>query len=387
MITRFGTVYPGHVDLPDMGQMATPANERRFSNEHLVTVFEKTDAVAKVMDDTGWEILWLAEHHFQHEGYEVLPNLLLHAVHLAHVTKRLRIGCGFNITPMWHPLRLAEDFALADILTGGRVVFGVGRGYHSREVETFGAPILDAEANRELFEEQVEIIFKAFNEESFSHQGKHYTLPPAVPYRGYELREITLVPRPIHRPVECWQPIVSAKPRALDFMVHHGIKGVIGGGAATMAEGPIFAFREAAARAGKQWQLGENLGIGIFFHLADTRERAIREITPFYEEHVKMFAPLNFVPGITPAQVEAAARRGGWSAAGVPTVEHYMKTGAWFAGPPEELVAYLKDLESRYPGLELINLSTSMGTPKAVMLEQLAWAAKDVLPAFTGRRS
>jgi alkanesulfonate monooxygenase SsuD/methylene tetrahydromethanopterin reductase-like flavin-dependent oxidoreductase (luciferase family) len=387
MITRFGTVYPGHVDLPDMGQMATPANERRFSNEYLATVFAKTDAVAKVMDDTGWDILWLAEHHFQHEGYEVLPNLLIHAVHLAHVTKRLRIGCGFNIAPMWHPLRLAEDFAVADILTGGRVVFGVGRGYHSREVETFGAPILDAEANRALFEEQVEIIFKAFDQESFSHEGPRYTLPPRVPYRGYELREITLVPRPVHRPVECWQPIVSAKPRALDFMVRHGIKGVIGGGAATMAEGPIFAYRDAAARAGKDWQLGENLGIGIFFHLADTREKAIRELTPFYEEHVKMFAPLGFVPGITPTQVEAAAKRGGWSAAGVPTLEHYLTTGAWFAGRPEELVAHLADLESRYPGLELINLSTSMGTPQAVMVEQLAWAARDVLPRFTRRRS
>ena len=385
MITKFGTVYPGHVDLPDMGQMATPANERRFSNDELASVFEKTDAVAKVMDDAGYHALWLAEHHFQHEGYEVLPNLLMSAVHLAHVTKRLKIGCGFNIAPMWHPLRLAEDFAVADILTKGRVIFGVGRGYHSREVETFGAPIIDQEANRELFEEQVEIIFKAFNNERFSHQGKHYTLPPRVPYRGYELKELTLVPRPVHRPVECWQPIVSAKPRAMDFMVRHGIKGVIGGGAATMAEGPIHSYREAAQRAGKNWALGENLGIGIFFHLADSRAKAIRELTPFYEEHVKMFAPLGFVPGITPAQVEAASKRGGWDAAGVPTLEHYMKTGAWFAGPPEDLVAYLRDLESRYPGLELVNLSTSMGTPKAVMMEQLQWAGKEVLPKFTQR--
>ena len=141
------------------------------------------------------------------------------AVHLAHVTKQIKIGCAFNIAPMWHPLRLAEDFATADILTGGRTIFGVGRGYHTREVETFGAPMLDQNANRELFEEQVEIIFKAFNEESFSHKGKYYTLPPEVPYRGYELKELTLVPRPIHRPVECWQPIVSANPRGLDFMV------------------------------------------------------------------------------------------------------------------------------------------------------------------------
>ena len=89
----------------------------------------------------------------------------------------------------------------------------MGRGYHTREVETFGAPLRDQAANRALFEEQLEIIFKAFNEESFSHHGEHYTLPPKVPYRGYDLEEITLVPRPINRPVECWQPIVSANPR------------------------------------------------------------------------------------------------------------------------------------------------------------------------------
>ncbi len=75
MITKFATVYAGHVDLPDMGQDATPANERRFSNEHLVSVFEKTDAVTRCMDEAGYHAIWLAEHHFQHEGYEVIPNL------------------------------------------------------------------------------------------------------------------------------------------------------------------------------------------------------------------------------------------------------------------------------------------------------------------------
>ena len=63
-------------------------------------------------------------------------------------TTKLKFGCGFNVLPMWHPLRLAEDFAMADILTGGRVIFGIGRGYHTREVETFGAPMQDADANR-----------------------------------------------------------------------------------------------------------------------------------------------------------------------------------------------------------------------------------------------
>ena len=73
------------------------------------------------------------------EGYETIPNLMMLSVWLSQFTQRLKFGCGFNILPMWHPIRLAEDFAMADILTGGRVIFGVGRGYHTREVEAFGA--------------------------------------------------------------------------------------------------------------------------------------------------------------------------------------------------------------------------------------------------------
>jgi alkanesulfonate monooxygenase SsuD/methylene tetrahydromethanopterin reductase-like flavin-dependent oxidoreductase (luciferase family) len=232
MITRFGSLFAGHVDLDDHGLDATPVNDRWLPDERLVTVFDKATRIAQLMDRTGYDAFWLAEHHFQREGYECIPNILMLSVHLAHLTKRIKFGCGFNIVPMWHPLRLAEDYATADYLTGGRVMFGVGRGYHTREVEAFGAPMLDPNENRELFEEQVEIIFKAFNESSFAHHGKHYDIPPRVPYRGYELEDITLVPRPLRRPVDCWQPIVSASPRGLDFMAKHGIKGVIGGGAA-----------------------------------------------------------------------------------------------------------------------------------------------------------
>src|SRR5882672_7218273 len=309
MITKFDSLFAGHIDMDNVGYGGIAVNDRRFPNEHLATVFNKAQAMAQLMDRLGYSTFWMAEHHFQPEGYECIPNVLMIAVHLAHLTERLRIGCGFNIAPMWHPLRLAEDFATADILTKGRTIFGVGRGYHTREVETFGAPMLDAEANRELFEEQVEIVMKAFREESFSHKGKHYTLPPNVPYRGYELKELTLVPRPVH-PVETWQPVVSASPRGLDFMMKHRIRGLIGGGAATMAEKSIYAYQDAAHRAGLDYKLGEGLSLGIFYHLAESRERAVREITPWYEEHVKMFGPLGFVPGITPEQLAASTKRG-----------------------------------------------------------------------------
>jgi hypothetical protein len=101
-----------------------------------------------------------------------------------------------------------------------------------------------------------------------------------------------------------------------------------------------------------------------------------------YEEHAKMFAPLGFVPGVNEAQIAAIGRRGGWYEAGVPTLEHFMKLGSWFAGTPEDLVAYLKELEERYPGMEHINLSTPMSAPESVMLEQLGWIAEAVMPKF-----
>src|SRR5438552_5311622 len=384
MITKFGSLFAGHVDLDNAGLDGTAANERRLSDERLAEVFDKATAIATLMDRTGYDVFWLAEHHFQREGYECIPNILLLSVHLAHLTRRIKFGCGFNIVPMWHPLRLAEDYATADILTGGRVLFGVGRGYHTREVETFGSPMLDQDANRELFEEQVDIIFKAFNERSFAHHGKHYTIPPAVPYRGYEVREVTLVPRPKTLPVECWQPVVSASQRALDFMAKHGIKGLIGGGAAAggASDKVVRAFREARARAGRETELGGDLCIGYSFHIADSVEQGIKEATPFFEENIKMFAPLGFVPGLTPEQIEAAGDPKRARQANLPTLRHAIKAGTWLVGPPELIAEQLMEIQHKYPGLEVVNVGQPVGTPQAVILEQLERFAAQVMPAF-----
>ena len=382
MITKFSSLFAGHIDLGEMGEDTAPVDERVYSNEQLASVFTKSEVIARSMDKLGYHTLWFAEHHFQREGYECIPNILMLAVHLAHVTENLRFGCGFNVSPMWHPLRLAEDFAMADILTKGRVTFGVGRGYHTREVETFGAPMLDQDANRELFEEQLDIMFKAFHQDAFSHQGKHYTLPAAVPYRGYELKDLTLVPRPFNLPVECWQPIVSSSPRGLDFMVTHGINGIIGGGAALMTEGPVQAFQDAHERAGIETELGGNLCLGISFHLAPTKEQAIAEAKPYYEEHVKLFGPLGFLGKLSDEQHAALGQRGGVTRAGMPTLEDLCASGAWYCGPPEGMVESLQGVSRRYPGLDFVTAQSAIGTPETVIVEQLEWLASDVMPAF-----
>jgi len=389
MITKFDSLYAGHVDLDNIGYAGTPINDRRYDNAHLATALEKAQSMATLMDRHGYNAFWMAEHHFQREGTECIPNVLLMALHLTHVTKNLKIGCGFNIAPMWHPLRLAEDYAMADILTNGRVIFGLGRGYHTREVETFGSPLLDQDANRELYEEQTDIIFKAFNEESFSHKGKHYTLPPEVPYRGYTLKELTLVPRPLRLPVETWQPIQGGSARALEFMAKHGIQGMVGGGS---AEGGamhkvVLGWQEAHAKVGKHIELGERLCFGFHFYMGKDKADSINRARKYYEENMKMFGELRLVRAMTDEQVEIMRDPKRAPTANLPKIEDAVAAGGFLAGGKQEVIDHLKSLEEKYPALDRISVSLSVGVPKAEALEQLQRFAEEVMPAFKQREA
>jgi alkanesulfonate monooxygenase SsuD/methylene tetrahydromethanopterin reductase-like flavin-dependent oxidoreductase (luciferase family) len=362
----------------------------RYSQAELGKALHKVVAYAKCMDERGYDTFWMAEHHFQPEGTELIPNVLMMAMHLCGVTKNLRIGCGFNIVPMWHPLRLAEDYAMADILTGGRVIFGVGRGYHTREVETFGSPLIDQNANREMFEEGVEVLFKAFEGKPFSHKGKYYTIPPEVPHRGYTLKEITLIPAPERLPVECWQPIQSGSERAFEFMAKYGISGVIGGGSAEggAVERHMIGFQAAYARRGIKLELGERLALGYQFHIASSREQAIREAGPHYEENMKMFGELRLVRALTDEQIAAMRDPRLVGTVKLPRIEDAVKGRRFPRRPPGGRRRAAKGGREALPGLDRVICATPLGTPLDVQLADLDRFAKDVIPAFrTGKIS
>ena len=284
---------------------------------------------------------------------------------------------------MWHPLRLAEDFAMADILSKGRIIFGVGRGYHTREVETFGAPMLDSDANRELFEEQLEVITKAFTHEKFSHHGKHYQLPPEVPYRGYQLKELTLVPRPITQPVDIWQPLVSPNPRGIDFMARMGIKPLISGTPAGKIKERVDMYQEASAKYGRELKGGQDVALGYRFFIAETKEKAIKQARPYFEEAMKFAAPLGLM-AINPDQVEAVANPMQIQGTALPTLEEAADAGIWLCGPPQLIIDYLKKVEEEFPRVQRINMGAVMGMSRKVFKDQLTMFAEEVMPAFPG---
>ena len=383
MIKTFSALYAGHVLEGDsIGFDGTPHDDRWYPNNRLTQAFDIARDVAQLLEELDYDVLWMAEHHFQREGYECIPNLMILSQYLAQHTNRIKFGCAFNVLPMWHPLRLAEDFAMVDVLTGGRIIFGVGRGYHTREVETFGAPMMDAELNRDLFEEQFEIIIKAFNQEKFTHRGTYYTLPPAVGYRGYQLTDLTLVPRPAHLPVETWQPIVSGNPRGMDFMAKHQINGMMLGTATEFVDRWVHAYQEANARRGRDLALGENMALGLWAYIDDNREKAEKNLEPLFEEHVKFAAPLGMLR-YNQEQMRATGPGGvATHIAAGSNFREVIDNRAWFAGSPEDTIDYLKEIEEKYPGLEQVIIAFPMGESKAQFTQQIKRFAREVMPAF-----
>lgn len=379
MIKRFHSLYVGQIDLDNIGLNGTPANERRYSSDRLSEAFFTARRISQVMDELGFYALWTAEHHFQHEGYECLPNLVQLGLWLATQTKRLKFGCAFNVLPMWHPIRLAEDYAMADIVTDGRVIMGVGRGYHTREVETFGAPLSDQAANKDYFEEQLRLLLTCFNEESFHFKGKYFEAPPPVAYRGYDLKEITVVPRPKHLPVEIYMPIASGS--TIDMMAKYGLKPMVVLNGEKILDDVVRAYQAACAKHGRERQLGQDMIWGAGLYLADSQEEAIRKVEPAHDERYKWFAPFGFV-----RYADEHGRT--WGTPGAPARTPSLRDGvqqkAWFCGTPGQVIDGIKAIEAKYPGLEDFMLHWAEGLSPNEFEDQLRWFARDVMPAFTG---
>jgi hypothetical protein len=157
-----------------------------------------------------------------------------------------------------------------------------------------------------------------------------------------------------------------------------------GGAAATVQVKPVIeAWQQALAQRGRQTELGGDLIFGLSFYIADSEEKAFREACPLLEEYQKMFAPLGFVRPITPEQVEMVGNPKTARQAGLQNP----RQAGWTLGPAERMVEKLLQLEAEYPGLEEVNVGQPVGTPRAVLIEQLEIFGNEVIPAFRARQA
>jgi alkanesulfonate monooxygenase SsuD/methylene tetrahydromethanopterin reductase-like flavin-dependent oxidoreductase (luciferase family) len=144
----------------------------------------------------------------------------------------------------------------------------------------------------------------------------------------------------------------------------------------------VLAWQEAHARIGQALELGERMCFGFHFYLAPSREQGIRDAGKYYEENLKMFGPLRLVRALSDEQIEVMSDPSRAPFANLPRVDDAINAGGFLCGSPAQMVEHLKALEEKYPGLDRISVSLSVGVPRTVALEQLEWFATEVMPAF-----
>jgi len=161
-----------------------PCTQDPPRGENIGRVLREAIVEAQAAEEAGFDSCLFSEHHQQEDGY--IPNVILMAGMVGVVAKKIRVGTCVTLIPLWHPVHVAEDAAIVDQITGGRMILSVGVGYQERDFAAFGLSIKERAGRSE---EGVEVVKKCWAEERFSHHGKFYNLD-----------QVMITPKPQQKP-------------------------------------------------------------------------------------------------------------------------------------------------------------------------------------------
>jgi alkanesulfonate monooxygenase SsuD/methylene tetrahydromethanopterin reductase-like flavin-dependent oxidoreductase (luciferase family) len=241
----------------------------RDANSFIADIVDE----ALYAEELGYHSAWIGEHHFSSLGVLSCPDLAL--AYIAARSKRIRLAPAVTVLPLHHPIRVAEQWASLDLLSGGRVDFAAGRGYDRREYQPFGVSF---EENQAIFEEGMEVVRRLWSaDERISWHGKHYRFD-----------DVQITPKPVQRPLPAY--VASFSKPSIELAARLGCGLIVAPFAAAMTYGGLVEvaqlYQETCAKHGQKPQ---RLMCSYFTHFADTpaqdaaaRARQIR----YYKECV-----------------------------------------------------------------------------------------------------
>jgi alkanesulfonate monooxygenase SsuD/methylene tetrahydromethanopterin reductase-like flavin-dependent oxidoreductase (luciferase family) len=338
-------------------------NNRRSANQVVTDILDE----AVYAEEVGLNSAWIGEHHFSSLGVLSCPDLML--AHVAARTKRIRLAPAVTVLPLHHPIRVAEQWATLDLISGGRVDFAAGRGYDRREYLPFN---ISFEDNQAIFEEGMEVVQRLWSSDSpVSHHGKHY-----------QFDNISITPRPIQRPLPCY--VGSFSNPSIELAARLGCHLAVAPFAAAITYGGLKqvadVYNEACA---KQGRAPGRLMCTYFIHFADNkeqenaaRERQIR----YYRECAIPALPSD--PKTAPPSYRYF----------VGMVERLRKVrpedlteNSVLLGSPVHITETLKKVEAA--GFDEVILYFSVGLkPHAQVKDEMARFMSEVAPAFGSSR-
>jgi alkanesulfonate monooxygenase SsuD/methylene tetrahydromethanopterin reductase-like flavin-dependent oxidoreductase (luciferase family) len=333
-----------------------PARAKRVYDEHME---EWTEA-----ERLGFDAVFLTEHHFTAYNLMPSPNVMLAA--LAARTRDIRLGTMINVVPFHQPLRLAEEGAMLDVLSDGRLEYGVGRGIDFQEVMKLG---MDFDELRPRFEEGVDVILKAWTRTTFSHEGTYH-----------RIGETAIYPRPLQRPhPPMW--VAAESPATIEWTAGRGF------GMATIflptelvREKKAF-YLEAGAKA------GQPVGEGHFMlvrnvYVAPTDEEAVADAESALTHMLILFKDAAVPPDLSLLPDSYAFHREAFRAFEEPpeSFDDVVGAGLVLCGSPETVRRQLEE-QIEAVGLRQVCLLFSFGNlPHDKVMRSLRLFANEVMP-------
>lgn len=339
-------------------------NNSRSPNQFVEDITNE----ALYADQIGMHSAWIGEHHFNSLGVLSCPDLVLS--YIAARTKHIRLAPAVTVTPLHHPIRVAEQWATLDLLSNGRVDFASGRGYDSREYEPFH---VDFANNQSIFEEGMEVIQKLWAaEDRISHHGKHY-----------HFDDVRITPKPVQKPMPAY--IGSFSKPSIELAARLGYGLIVAPFAAAMSYGGLKQvadlYNETCLKHGRK---PGRLMCSYFTHFYDNaqqeaaqRERQIR----YYKECV-----IPALPG-DPATAPPSYRYFVDMVARLHTVKpENLTDNSVLLGNAQQITDSLKKVEEA--GFAEVILYSNVGMkPHNQVKEEMDRFMREVAPNFAGKHN
>ncbi|MFP6747827.1 MAG: LLM class flavin-dependent oxidoreductase [Alphaproteobacteria bacterium] len=299
----------------------------------LATVYERAFQRMEVMDKTGYDAVWLAEHHFS--TYSVCPSVHIMGAHIAAHTKNLRIGTAVSLASFYHPLRLAEEVALLDHISGGRVNWGAGRGFDPTEHKVFG---VEPQESYPRFREAVEIVLKAWNSDKLNHDGEFW-----------QFEDVEVLPKPLQDPMPVWLAATSLE--AIEWTAQRGFSIMMDPHATHPEIASKRAFYKQAleasgyAMAGRDIPMARTLAMGATQREAEDTGRAGAEF--MFGSYLRKKANIRGTAAGAQKTVQVEALDASLQANDDP-VARYVNEIA-ICGTPEKVIADIEEMRETLP--------------------------------------
>lgn len=338
----------------------------------LFFVMQRPDAVSEryvydteleqmaAADALGYDSVWVAEHHFSAFGTCSAPQVLTAAV--AGQTRRIRIGIGVSLLPLHHPVELAEQLAVLDQVSDGRLDVGIGRATGPAEYRGFG---ISYEESRARVDEGLAILRGAWTAETFSYQGAYHAIPP-----------VSVLPKPRQSP----HPplfLASESPDTTEIAARHGLP-MMTARLAPFADlaGRLRGYREAAIAAGhaatevERWvgQTWNNRHV----YVADNEQAAIEDPRPHFVEYL----------AAATRRSQEYPRPGGGGGRPPKSYEAYVHEGTVLFGTPEQVVDQVGRFREETGIQNLLCFTSVRAMEPRKVLRSMELFATRVMPHF-----